>query len=484
MEVLGELTKVWQYLLAALTVALSVIASGHALLFKKDSRSAVLWVGLIWLTPLVGAVLYFILGINRIRRRAVLLRAGLERRQSEMTMSLSAEALASELPGHIEHLVALAHVVDKVVERPLVAGNRIEPLVNGDTAYPAMLDAIAGAQKSITLSTYIFDRDDAGRAFAKALGAAKRRGVAVRVLIDATGTRYSWPSILGTLRREEVSYARFLPTFPLWRLMSMNLRSHRKILVVDGKVGFTGGMNIRIGHWLGRKPKKPVQDLHFRVQGPVVAHLQEAFADDWLFTAGESLRGELWFPPLEPCGHVVGRGITDGPDEDYDKLRWTILGALAAARKSVRVVTPYFLPDPPIITALNLAAMRGVEVDLVLPAKTNLPFVNWASRTLWWQVLERGCRVWITPPPFDHSKIMIVDGAWSLLGSANWDPRSLRLNFEFNLECYGDTLAESLDLLIASKLKQAQRVTLEDVDGRGLLPRLRDGVARLFSPFL
>jgi cardiolipin synthase len=485
MEVAGELTKIWHYLLAALTVAVSVIASGHALLFKKDSRSAVLWVGLIWLTPLVGAVLYFIFGINRIRRRAVLLRAGLERWKSPTgTSDLTVGTLKSELPKCAEHLIALAHVVDEVVERPLVAGNCIEPLENGDAAYPAMLDEIGRAQKSVTLATYIFDRDEAGRAFASALGAAQRRGVAVRVLIDATGTRYSWPPILRTLQREHVPYARFLPAFPLWRLMSMNLRSHRKILVIDGQVGFTGGMNIRVGHWLSRHPKSPVQDLHFRVRGPVVAHLQEAFADDWLFTTGEALRSELWFPSLEPCGHCIARGITDGPDEDYDKLRWTILGALAAARHSIRIVTPYFLPDPAIITALNLAAMRDVQVDIILPARTNLPFVNWASRTLWWQVLERGCRIWLTPAPFDHTKLMLVDGAWSLVGSANWDPRSLRLNFEFNVECYGSALAEILDEIVQRKLKQARRIGLEEVDGRALLPRLRDGVARLFSPFL
>jgi cardiolipin synthase len=210
MDLIGKLTHVWQYLLATLTLVVSVIASGHALLFKKDSRSAVLWVGLIWLTPLVGALLYFILGINRIRRRAVLLRRGWKRWQSETKgSSLPVEVLQSELPASTENLVALAHVVDKVVECPLLPGNRIEPLVDGDSAYPAMLDAIAGAQKSVTLCTYIFDRDDAGRAFAKALGEAKRRGVAVRVLIDATGTRCSWPSILRTLRHEGVPYARF-----------------------------------------------------------------------------------------------------------------------------------------------------------------------------------------------------------------------------------------------------------------------------------
>ena len=138
----------------------------------------------------------------------------------------------------------------------------------------------------------------------------------MRVLIDATGMRYSWPPILATLRREQVPVARFLPTFPLWQLLSLNLRNHRKILVADGRIGFAGGMNIRTGHWLGKQPSHPVRDLHFRLEGPVVAHLQEVFADDWFFTTREALRGENWFPPLESRGLVIARGIADGPDEE------------------------------------------------------------------------------------------------------------------------------------------------------------------------
>jgi cardiolipin synthase len=181
---------------------------------------------------------------------------------------------------------------------------------------------------------------------------------------------------------------------------------------------------------------------------------------------------------------VLARGISNGPDDDFEKLRLTILGAIACARSSILVVTPYFLPDASLITALNVAAMRGVEVDIVLPAENNLTLVKWASTALLWQVLERGCRVWLSPPPFDHTKLMLVDGLWTLLGSANWDPRSLRLNFEFNAECYDRELATSLTHRVRSKMKQARPVTLADVDGRSLPIQLRDGVARLFSPYL
>ncbi len=455
----GLALSVWHILLAGVTVLLSVAASGHAVLYKRDSRAAISWVGFIWLVPLIGATLYFIFGINRLRRQAVFLRGSLERyRAHPKQIECTPDELHRHLPGHTGHLQMLARVVGQVVKRPLLPGNLIEPLLNGDEVYPAMLEAIGRARRSISLVSYIFDNDEVGREIAHALGEAARRGVEVRVLIDAAGARYSWPTILRVLRREGIRYARFLPAFALW-LMSMNLRTHRKILVVDGELGFTGGINIRRGHCLKRQPRRPVQDIHFRVQGPVVTQMQETFADDWLFTTGETLRGDTWFPPLDRKGQVLARGVVDGPDEDFEKLRWTLLGALSIARYSVRIVTPYFLPDPALTSALNIAAMRGVVVDIVLPSKSNLIFVHWASRAGWWQMLEHGCRIWLTPPPFDHSKIMVVDGCWVCVGSANWDPRSLRLNFEYNLECYDIELARRLEKLIESKRAGGHEVT-------------------------
>ena len=272
--------------------------------------------------------------------------------------------------------------------------------------------------------------------------------------------------------------------FTPWRVATINLRDHRKSLVVDGQIGFTGGMNIRHGNVLADKPKSPVQDLHFRVEGPVVTELQEAFANDWAFTTQEILDGEIWFPELKESGNVIARVIPDGPDADFENARWTLLAALAEAQTSVKILTPYFLPDNALVTALNLASLRGVRVDIILPAKNNLPYVHWASRALWWQVLERDCRIWLTPPPFDHSKLMIVDGHWVLLGSANWDARSLRLNFELNVECYGREFAQEMEKVISKKISAAREVTLAEVDRRSLLTKLCDAVARLFSPYL
>ena len=382
------------------------------------------------------------------------------------------------------HLRPLTKLVGDVTRRPLLAGNRVVPLVNGDQAYPAMLRAVEEAAQSITLTTYIFRHDAVGQQFLEALQRAVSRQVLVRVLIDDVGSRYSWRPMPRKLQQAGIPCARFLPTLIPWRFRYSNLRCHRKILVIDGKLGFTGGMNLDERTCHERPSRHPIQDLHFQITGPVVTQLQQVFLEDWAFTTGELLEGEAWFSTPEPNGPTLARGIPGGPDDDFESMRLTLLGAIACARSSVHVVTPYFLPDVSLIAALNVAALRGVEVNLVVPAENDLALVQWASTGLFWQLLERGCRVWLTPPPFDHTKLMLVDEHWTLFGSANWDPRSLRLNFEFNVECYDSKLATSLTDLVRSKMQKAHRLSLEDVNGRRLGIKLRDAAAGLFSPYL
>ncbi|MCS6772377.1 MAG: phospholipase D-like domain-containing protein [Kiritimatiellae bacterium] len=472
----------WPHLAAAAILALDVWAAAHAILYKRDPRSATTWIGVILLFPVAGAALYVLLGINRIQRRAVLLR---DRRAVLLPMpGAPSTASSAPLPDRFDHLLALSKAVGRISDLPLCTGNAITPLRNGEEAYPAMLAAIESAQVSVTLSTYIFAHDAVGLRFADALGDAVERGVQVRVLIDDVGARYSFPTIYGALERRHVKFAAFMPTFFHWRMPYINLRNHRKILVVDSRVGFTGGMNIRQNHLVSDREGDRVQDLHFRIEGPAVAQMQTVFAEDWAFTTGERLEGDPWFAEPRAAGDIWARGIPDGPDEDRDKLRSTILAALACARRRVRIVTPYFLPDSALISSLNTCALRGVEVQIVIPLVNNLRAVGWACQAHLWQVLERGCRVWRTPPPFDHSKLFVVDDAWSLIGSGNWDPRSLRLNFEFNLECYHEGFAAELNRRIDEKIASAREATLAELDARPLPIRLRDGVARLFWPYL
>lgn len=478
----------WPLLVSVAALGLAVATAAHAIMYRRDARAALLWVGLVWLAPIVGACLYSLFGINRVRRKATRLRKGV----AHVYMEPSAPPVAPEsLSKAIQqdkfaHFEQLERVIDTIVARPLVPDNRIQPLLNGDEAYLSMLAAIDAASSSVSLATYIFNSDRIGQRFVSHLSAARRRGIEVRVLVDDVGKRYSWPRITRALRRSKITHALYHPR--LWTPTNgtINLRNHRKICVVDGCVGFTGGINIQQGHVLEDPGGKPVQDLHFRIEGPAVRELQEVFAEDWAFAAGESLEGPVWFPriPSAAGGTGLARVIADGPDEGFDDLRWCLLGALSVAQRSVRIVTPYFLPDASLISAMNVAAMRGVEVDVLIPSKVNVPLVQWAMRATLWQVLQHGCRVWLTPPPFDHTKLMLVDNCWVLLGSANWDARSLRLNFELNVEVYDPRLAAKLGDIVEGKRIAARPLTLEEVDARGIPERLRDGVARLFSPVL
>lgn len=477
--------SIWPYLATVLHISGATAVTMHAILRKKETRSAISWIGIAWLSPFIGTAAYLMFGINRIQRKGVSLGlaekwnhdSDLEPDEEDILRIQQAQSEHPSFPG----LVALG---SRLIGKPVLIGNAITPLINGDEAYPAMLHAIDNAAVSVALNSYIFDSDRAGEQFLTALKAAQDRGVMVRVLIDGVGARYSKPSMVKRLRDNGVTVAEFLPSRNPAAMVFANLRNHRKILIVDGKTGFTGGTNIREGHCLNLKPDFPVACLHFKVEGPVVAELQEAFAIDWAFTTKEVLKGPKWFPKLERHGTVFSRGIPDGPDEDLDKIVEIILGALAVAKERVTIITPYFLPSDSILDALAVTAMRGVQVDILLPEKNNIRIMDWAVMPQLEQLIAKGCNIYFSPAPFDHTKLMLVDGVWSLIGSTNWDARSMRLNFEYNLECYDTELASKLGSIVDEKFKHATPVTLEQVRQRPLLLKVRDGAARLLSPYL
>lgn len=451
---------------------LAVGVTIHILLRKREVASAVGWIGLVWFAPILGAIFYVIFGVNRVRRRARRMRP-----QDGQGGSRPANAVDVE-----DGLLQLAHAVGRLTNRPLRPGTKVEIYQNGDEAYPPMLQAIADAKVSVGLSSYIFRADQWGSRFITALADARARGVDVRVLIDGVGGGWIASPAYHRLQRRGVKAARFLHSILPWRMPFVNLRSHKKILLIDGTVGFTGGMNIADENVMATKPKEPVQDIHFRVEGPVVSQLSEAFVQDWAFVTDEDLPEDKWSPPILVAPGALARVIDSGPDEDLEKVEFAVLQAIACARESVAVMTPYFLPDERLITALTLAAMRGVAVDLVIPGKSDHTLVDWATRANIDPLLEEGVRIWRSPQPFHHSKMMIVDNEWCLIGSTNWDMRSFRLNFELCMEVYDRDLAANLTALVAS-FKVAE-LTRAELDARGFIARLRDAAARLMLPYL
>lgn len=469
-------------LFIASSCLLSLAAAGHALLFKSDPRSALVWTSLNLTLPLLGPFLYWCVGINRISRRARGWHESGRRISGTAIYPLEQRDDSIELPAAAAHLHDLRVLADRIVTTPLRDSNRITLLENGDNAYPAMLVAIRRAQESINLSSYIFDADGIGGDFIALLKDAAARGVEVRVIIDALGEKYSRLSPAKLFRNSAVRLVRYLP---LRHGAYINLRNHRKLLIIDGREAFTGGMNIRGRHVLSATaPGQAMLDTHFSVQGPVVADLQRTFLEDWFFVTGEKLDIPTFFPAIEPVGNALVRCISDGPDKEFRKLEQLIIGALSCSNHSVRIMTPYFIPDRAMISALITAALRGVDVQIFLPVLNNLPFVQWAGQALLWELLANGVKVYYQPPPFVHTKLLLVDDVWALIGSANLDTRSLRLNFELNLSIFDAAFAARVRQHFDQALPHAHPISLEEIQNRPLPIKLRDSFFHLFSPYL
>lgn len=472
-----------EWVVIIVTPVVSLYTAGHALLYKRDPRAALGWIAVCLVFPLAGPLLYLFFGVNRVRTRAQKLRRlgfplAFHDERSEVVHGT--EVSHAAVP---REFTALVRIGDTVTGEPLVGGNRLEALHNGEQVYPAMLKAIENARRSLYLTTYLFETDATGRRFIDAIGAAAGRGVDVRVLVDGIGELYCLPRAGTLLRKHDVRVARFMPPRLVPPALHVNLRNHRKILVADGEIGFTGGMNIGDRHLTADETRvSRVVDTHFRVAGPVVRRMALTFLDDWRFCTGEETAPE---PGLAAdAGDALCRVIADGPNEEMDKLSMILVGAVSIARSRIAVMTPYFLPSREMIAALQSAALRGVRVSIILPAKNNLPFVHWATRNLLWELVQRGVRVYYQPPPFVHTKLLLVDHAYVQVGSANLDPRSLRLNFELNLEVFDEAFAHRVAAHVEEVRKRSHELTLEELDSRPLPVRLRDALAWLFSPYM
>ena len=595
-------------LVAAFYVLLVIPATLHALLYKRHSRAALGWISFIIFAPYLGVALYVLFGFNRVKTRSRKLSEGaddLRRYVDEFRPEgdLQAEASLNYARSFFsEAQLSILRSGKALTNVPLSPNNRVRPLHNGEEAFPAMLEAIRSATSHVWLTTYIFETNPTGRSFIEALANAQRRGVDVRVILDGVGELYFWPLAGPELRKAGVTFARFLPPKLIPPQIFANLRNHRKLLVVDSRIAFTGGMNIG-GRHMAFDPNNPtpVQDLHFSLEGPIVRDFETMFLHDWVFSQRhdgnrdaqlptgtlrerlqsrrdlrrrkrrlveqanyttrtairlatsasaeklEGLDGPPVMPPLlaaeekrtpppveettatpatlapsqgepsaasetpraeeaqqtlatstgiapvqttfrffteETVGDAWCRLIVDGPDHDLSKLETLVSSVLSSAQKRIVMFSPYFLPTESIESALVNAALRGVDVTVVIPEKTNQPLVHAAMfRMITW-MLRRGVKVLMQPPPFAHTKLLIIDDAYVQMGSANMDPRSLRLNFELAVEVMDERLVETLMEYFQPVMDRSKPLTVEAVMERSILRRAFDGVAWLFSPYL
>jgi cardiolipin synthase len=470
----------WLTIVVILHISLSVVTSLHVLLFKENERTSLAWIGLVIFSPVMGSLFYWFFGINRIKRAAKkkhpkALKQDL-RQQEKLTQF-------HQLPKNWHPAIIAGYNIHPV---NYLADNNVEPLINGDAAYPAMIQSINNARRYIVLSSYIFDNDPLGRQFIEALTNAHQRGVVVNVLLDGVGVGYSWHKSDRALKKQGVKTARFLPAISFTSIRFINLRNHRKILCVDGDVAYMGGMNVSKNNVV-KTASHPIDDIHFKITGPVIDQISQVFIEDWFFATGELIQ----FPQHQPNAlaptndkTVVARVVQDGPDEDHNKIRWTLINALVCAQTSVKIMTPYFIPDETLMTSLHAAALRGVSIEIIVPQHSDIPFLNWVMEANFSRIIEHGIQIYKNKRPFDHSKMMIIDDLWSFIGSTNWDARSLELNFEINLECFDRSLNTKLSEFFALKKQNANPVVESEVNNLPSYQKIRNNLFRLFSPYL
>ena len=384
----------------------------------------------------------------------------------------------------IEHLHAVddpqfSRAMGSLLGPALLDGNRITTLKNGDQIFPAMLEAIRGARRTINFETFIYWSGEIGREVAAALSERARAGVAVRVLLDWVGAGKIDNELVRGMEDAGVVVTRYHP-LRWYNLGRLNNRTHRKLLVVDGSLGFTGGVGIA-DVWKGdAQDPHHWRDSHFRVEGPVVAQMQAAFMDNWIETRGEVLHGEEYFPSLEPVGPQCAQMFQSSSEGGSESVRLMYLLSIAAAARSLRIANAYFVPDSLAIRHLVDAARRGVRVEIIVPGRyIDASVVRKASRACWGPLLEAGIAIHEYQPTMYHTKIMIVDDLWVSVGSTNFDSRSFKLNDEANLNVMDPGLAAELVAHFEEDRVRSRQVTLEEWRSRPWRERLAERAAAL-----
>jgi cardiolipin synthase A/B len=344
---------------------------------------------------------------------------------------------------------------------PLVGGNVVIPLRNGDQIFPAMLAAIKSAQKTITFETYIYWSGKVGKEFADALSERARAGVKVHLLVDWVGSDKMDSTLLKQMTSAGVVLKRYHP-IRWYTLSKLNNRTHRKILVVDGRIGFTGGVGVA-DHWLGNaEDKDHWRDSQFQVTGEAVAQMQSAFLDNWMKTTGEVLHGPEYFPPLDSLGGMVAQMFRSSPGEGSESVRLMYLLSIASARQSILLSASYFIPDDLSVETLVAARKRGVKIQIIVPGPLiDAEITRKASRARWGPLLESGIEIYEYMPTMFHCKIMVVDTLWTSVGSTNFDNRSFRLNDEANLNVLDRDFALTQVSDFEADLKRSRRITLD-----------------------
>ncbi len=480
-----ELTA-WQWVLGILTVlgyVLTLALVPVVVLTKKPAPvSTVAWVMAIVTMPYIGAFLFLIFGINRVGRRVSRRQAAAQKITRGLPQLASHHLMVRDRLDPVQREMLV--LTERVAETRATAGNRVTLFAETSEAFAAIEAAIDAAQRSIHLEYYIWQPDRVGTRIRDQLIARAKAGVAVRFLYDALGSMRLTEPFLQPMRDAGIRVAPFVPGRSLRERWSINLRSHRKIVLVDGCIGFTGGMNVgdeylgenaHFGYW---------RDTHLRLEGPAVLQLQEVFATDWFFATEEEIDVNEHFPIPDNPGQIDAHVLAGGPDRSESIYHAAFFAAINSARDRVTLATSYFVPTDALSTALEMAAYRGVKVRVLVSGPVTYWATYHACRSFYDELLTAGVEIYEYTRGQQHAKTITIDGCWSLVGTANFDARSVFLNFEVGLSLYDTGLAEQLEFHFDSDLTFSKRIELEQWERRGTWERLKENACRMFSPVL
>ena len=471
----------WLGVLYFLIVGLTLM---WVLSIKKESMSAVAWCLTVLLIPFLGAALFYFFGYQSVHRPIKRKREHANRLRQKQTATGEGPKIPTGVvapPGWED----IAHLALQLGAGPLVGGNQVELYHSGTTTFEAMLAAIRAAQNHIHMEFFIFRADATGQRFIEAMAERAKAGVEVRFVYDAVGCWGLRSTLLKQLIDAGGRVAPFLTLLnPFRRLIRINLRNHRKILVIDGKVAFTGGINIG-DEYATTSPKFGAwRDTHLRVEGPAASWLQRVFIEDWNFATEEDLVSDRYLPKTPAAGKTQVQIAWSGPDQEIKTIREVLFAVIMRAQKRVWIASPYFVPDVGLLDALCLTARTGRDVRVLLPFRPDkwVPFL--AGRYYWRDLLAAGGKIYQYTPGFMHAKVIIADDAWCSVGSANFDNRSLFLNFEANCLIESPDIVKQLEAQFLADFAVSIRVDPESFAQRGFISRLAENGCRLLSPVL
>ena len=462
-----------------LVTALDVVAIARAVYRAHGVERTLAWILAIIAFPGVGAVAYLLAASPSIRVTTS--------RKQQATHTLRRQACA-QVPEELSDDCAVLRLSAQLTGLAPSLGNRVALLAESDLAFKQIESALAGAQHRIYAEYYLIRRDNTGHRFLDLLASRARAGVEVRLLYDAVGSLGVDSDRLASIRQAGGRAEAFLPVNPFGRRWSVHLRNHRKLIAIDGRIGFTGGMNVG-DEYSGRARRRGglhFRDSHLALTGPSVLDLEQVFMEDWAFATDEKLAPSAVPPSGETdrAGRCVVSVVPSGPDQERNASEMVYFAGVASARARVYLTSPYFIPGEPMLYALTGAALRGVDVRLLVPARPDVALVGAAARSYHRQLIRAGVRIFEYLPSMLHAKTLVADGVWGMVGSANLDLRSFRLNFELGAVVHDAGFAEELEQRFVADLEQSREVTPERLASRSRLRRLGDGVAWLFSPLL